>query len=70
MAPRLEAQTEQAERGPPQREASIEGRLNQSGRESPNSASWGPHPPRSHWGQDRRLASPQVGSIAATPIPP
>ena len=48
MAPRLEAQTEQAERGPLQREASIDGRLNQSGRESPNSASWGPHPPRFH----------------------
>ena len=71
MAPRLEAQMEQAKWGPLQREASVEGRLNQSGRESPNSASGVPTlPTQTHWGQDKRLPSPQVGSIAATPIPP
>ena len=30
----------------------------------------GPPPTQVPWGRDRRRASPQVGSTAATPIPP
>ena len=58
MAPRLEAQMEQAKWGPLQREASIKGRLNQSGRESPNSTSGAPTHPD------------PLGSRQASPVPP
>lgn len=57
MGPRLEAQMEQAEWGPLQRDAFVEARLNQSARETPNSAPGAPTHPD------------PLGSRQASPVP-